>query len=79
MKIFFANTDNSLFDTETGVNKRNVSNSTAATESLSSNQTFTSPYFGKEIRNPNSGLKEFQPVPFKAALLHATSEMRYCV
>ena len=30
-----------------------------------SNQTFTSPYFGKEIRNPNSGLKEFQPVPFK--------------
>tara|TARA_Y100000361_G_scaffold115876_1_gene106697 strand:+ start:1358 stop:2425 length:1068 start_codon:yes stop_codon:yes gene_type:complete len=29
------------------------------------NQTFTSPYFGKERRNPNSGLKEFQPVPFK--------------
>ena len=33
-------TDNSLFDTETGVNKRIVTNSAAATESLSSNQTF---------------------------------------
>lgn len=29
------------------------------------NQTFTSPYFGKEQRNPNSGLKEFKPVPYK--------------
>ena len=38
-------TDNSLFDTETGVNKRIVTNSAAATESLSSNQTFTSTGF----------------------------------
>lgn len=29
------------------------------------NQTFTSPNFGKEIRNPYSGLKEFKPVPYR--------------
>lgn len=29
------------------------------------NQTFTSPDFGKEIRNPYSGLKEFKPVPYR--------------
>ena len=29
------------------------------------NQTFTSPFFGKKQRSPNSGLEEFKPLPYK--------------
>ena len=42
-----------------------MSGETAMDVNYDPNQTFTSPYFGKENRNPNSGLKEFQSVPYR--------------
>jgi hypothetical protein len=42
-----------------------IAGETAMDVNYDPNQTFTSPYFGKENRNPNSGLKEFQSVPYR--------------
>jgi len=42
-----------------------MSGETAMDINYDPNQTFTSPYFGQEGRNPNSGRKEFQTSPYK--------------
>jgi len=42
-----------------------MSGETAMDINYDPNQTFTSPYFGQENRNSNSGLKEFQSVPYR--------------
>ena len=62
-------TDNSLFDTETGVNKRNVTNSTAVTESLSSNQTFTSTgfTFNNSFNDLNDSSSDYTSWTFRKA------------
>ena len=46
-------------------NAGDISGETAMDVNYDPNQTFTSPYFGQENRNPNSGLKEFQSVPYR--------------
>lgn len=42
-----------------------MSGETAMDINYDPNQTFSSPYFGQEGRNPNSGRKEFQTSPYK--------------
>ena len=42
-----------------------MSGETAMDVNYDPNQTFTSPFFGKEGRNPYSGRKEFQTTPYK--------------
>ena len=42
-----------------------MSGETAMDVNYDPNQTFTSPFFGKEGRNPYSGRKEFQTIPYK--------------
>ena len=49
----------------TSGNAGDVAGETAMDVNYDPNQTFTSPYFGQENRNPNSGLKEFQSVPYR--------------
>ena len=46
-------------------NAGDMSGETAMDVNYDPNQTFTSPYFGQESRNLNSGRKEFQSVPYR--------------
>jgi len=46
-------------------NAGDMSGETAMDVNYDPNQTFTSPYFGQKGRNPNSGLEEFQSVPYR--------------
>jgi hypothetical protein len=49
----------------TSGNAGDAAGETAMDVNYDSNQTFTSPFFGKKGRNPYSGLQEFQPVPYR--------------
>jgi len=49
----------------TSGNAGDIAGETAMDVNYDSNQTFTSPFFGKKGRNPYSGLEEFQPVPYR--------------
>ena len=49
----------------TSGNAGDVAGETAMDVNYDSNQTFTSPFFGKKDRNPYSGLEEFKSVPYR--------------